>query len=143
MLAVRSFSSNRYDHKPASKLFNAWKAGVPAILGCESAFQAERKGDLDYVEVSSMETLIQAITDLRNDDPLRQAIARNGKTRAKEVEPSRITEKWIDFLVNEATPAYHQWCAAAPFSQKASLTSSRITYYFWRAWKLWKDSRRP
>ena len=53
VLAVRSFEKRDYFQKPATKLFNAWHAGVPAILGTESAFESERKSDLDYIEVSS------------------------------------------------------------------------------------------
>src|SRR5262249_54500934 len=31
LVAVRSFDGNTYIHKPASKLVNAWMAGVPAV----------------------------------------------------------------------------------------------------------------
>ena len=44
--------SRRWYLKPPSKLFNSWLAGVPAVLGHESAYRAERRSDLDYIEVS-------------------------------------------------------------------------------------------
>lgn len=39
VLAVRELNIQAtYTSKPATKLYNAWQAGVPAILGCDSAF---------------------------------------------------------------------------------------------------------
>jgi hypothetical protein len=55
VLAIRSFSQHKFNHKPASKLYNAWKAEVPAILGCESAYQTERKSELNYLEAASVD----------------------------------------------------------------------------------------
>jgi len=51
ILAIRGFGTeNAYGGKPASKLYNAWHAGIPVILGYETAFCAERKSNLDYLE---------------------------------------------------------------------------------------------
>jgi hypothetical protein len=53
VVAVRSFDHN----DPPSKFHNAWHAGVPAVLR-ESAYQANRKRDLDYLEVSSADDVM-------------------------------------------------------------------------------------
>jgi hypothetical protein len=141
VLAVRSFSKeNRYDHKPASKLYNAWKAGVPAILGLESAYQTERKCELDYLEVATMETLISSIVRLRDDIHFRRMMILNGKKRSQEVEPSAIRNKWIDFLVNRAVPTYFNWRNSSELSQRIYLSSRQISYCFWRTGKLLRDS---
>ncbi|HEY9761058.1 MAG TPA: hypothetical protein V6D07_00965, partial [Trichocoleus sp.] len=61
IVAVRSFQAREiqrtrnYGNKPATKLYNAWLAGVPAILGSESAYRAERQSDLDFLEVNSLD----------------------------------------------------------------------------------------
>src|SRR5687767_7710026 len=55
VVAVRRFGYRDYPHKPPSKLYNFWHAGVPAILGAESAFRANRRSDVDYLEVQSLE----------------------------------------------------------------------------------------
>lgn len=52
VLAVRSFAKVSFDKYPPSKLYNSWLAGVPALLGRESAYQAERRNAYDYFEVA-------------------------------------------------------------------------------------------
>ncbi len=41
VLAIRDFSNARHLHKPATKLYNAWIAGVPFISGRDSSYAAE------------------------------------------------------------------------------------------------------
>lgn len=111
IVAVRSFDRrNHYPWKPATKLYQAWHAGVPAILGPESAFQAERKSDLDYIEVTSVTELIEALKRLKDKPALRQAMIENGWERAKETQPETLTKRWSDFLTNICIPAYEKWC---------------------------------
>ncbi len=51
VVAIRDFVGNhRYGNKPPTKLFNAWRAGVPAILGRESAYHQQWRRSLDYLE---------------------------------------------------------------------------------------------
>jgi hypothetical protein len=129
IVAARSFKHQ--DHafkkftlkKPALKLHNAWHAGVPAILGCETAFQAERKSELDYIEVTSPADVISALKRLRDDKGLRQAMVENGRVRAEETQPARITKRWRSFLTDIATPAYDRWCAASNWDRQAFLLS--------------------
>lgn len=111
IVAVRSFDRrDNYPWKPATKLYQAWHAGVPAILGPESAFQAERKSKLDYLEVASVSELIDALKKLQGDLGLRQAMIENGQERAKETLPEALAQRWCDFLTEICVPAYEQWC---------------------------------
>ncbi|HEY9620313.1 MAG TPA: hypothetical protein V6C78_08090 [Crinalium sp.] len=111
IVAVRSFTSlSSYRVKPALKLCNAWHAGVPAILGQEPAFQAERKGDLDYLEVTSLEDVLTALQVLRDDVELRQAIVSNGRIRARATNEMQLTQRWRQFLTHLASPMYERWC---------------------------------
>jgi hypothetical protein len=109
LVAVRSFQQQGYEWKPASKLFNAWHAGIPALLGQETAFQAERKSELDYIEVNSPGAIITALTRLRDDVKLRHAMVDNGRQRAACTQPSVIAAQWQQFLTEVAIPAYHRW----------------------------------
>lgn len=117
ILAVRSFTQKDFTWKPATKLYNAWHAGVPAILGCESAYQAERKSQLDYVEVSSLDDIIAALERLRDDKELYRAIVENGKLRAKETNIVNLTQRWKNLIANEIVPAYEIWRSSPLYRQ--------------------------
>lgn len=119
IVAVRSFSKTDYYEKPALKLFNAWHAGVPAVLGVESSYRAERKSDLDYVEVTSPDETLTALKRLRDDSRLRHAMINNGRMRAGETRSEAIAARWVDFLHSRAVPAYERWCNSSWVSKRA------------------------
>lgn len=122
IVAVRSFNNlNNYSWKPATKLYNGWHAGVPVILGCDSAFRSERLSELDYLEVNSLEELISALTRLRDDVGLRQGMIENGRVRALETEPAMLVKGWRDFLYNVAVPEYDRWCGTSRWNQETFL----------------------
>ena len=84
VVAVRRFNhSGTYANKPASKLVNSWIAGVPAILGNESAYWAERLSDLDYIEVNSLSDTIDALKYLKTNADVYHRMIYNGKQRAQ------------------------------------------------------------
>jgi hypothetical protein len=107
--------------KPALKLCNAWHAGVPAILGREPAFQAERKRDLDYLEVNSLDELLNSLQVLRDDVELRQAMVANGRLRAKETSTVNLTRRWRRFLMDTATTTYERWCSGSTWDRQVFL----------------------
>lgn len=98
IVAIRKNTSSLYTKKPASKLINAWAAGVPAILGPEYAYRELRRSPLDYIEASSAEEVAAAIDQLRRDPQLYQAMIDNGLRRAAEVDATRCAERWRDIL---------------------------------------------
>jgi len=63
VVAVRGFDRHRHANKPPTKLFNAWHAGVPVILGRESAYQHERLSPLDYLEAGSFAEVVSFYQD--------------------------------------------------------------------------------
>lgn len=139
VLAIRSFDrQNDWRGKPASKLYSAWHAGVPVILGHESAFQAERKSKLDYLEATSLEEVISSLKQLRDNKELRRAMVENGWLRAKETQPDTMVARWQSFLTNIAVPAYKKWCSTPRwqhklfFDTRRSLISLRPMYYYFK-----------
>lgn len=98
VLAVRSFDKNVHNSKPAVKLYNAWLAGVPAIIGHESACLALRETPLDYLEARSPEEVISHINSLKNPRLYSQMVV-NGHQRATRFTPKAITKRWLDFFV--------------------------------------------
>ena len=133
VVAVRSFDRRQirrhqqYRSKPATKLYNAWLAGTPALLGSEAAYRAERQHELDYLEVNSTADLIGALKRLQRDRTLYQAMIQQGHRRAQAIQPASITQQWRQFLEHIAVPAYHQWRASSLWSQQLILQRS-----YWR-----------
>jgi hypothetical protein len=109
VLAVRSFAPVSWHKFPPTKLYNCWIAGVPGLLGGESAYQAERRSELDYFEVRSADEVLETLLRLRADPRLRADIARNCAERAAGVDPMRIAETWAAFLNTVAVPAWRDW----------------------------------
>jgi len=99
IVAVRSLQPEEsFDTKPASKLINAWTAGVPAILGAESAYQTERKNELDYFEVVSIEQAIESLRTLKENFSLYMDMVNNGKERSVEFREKNIVQEWTRFF---------------------------------------------
>jgi len=122
VIGVRSFEyQGNYLWKPPSKLVNAWHAGVPAILGHESAFKAQRQSDLDYLEATSPNDILRALEQLRDNVELRHAIVKNGFWRAQTTHPSKLAKTWCKFLTEIATPAYEHWVSTPKWGQQMFL----------------------
>jgi hypothetical protein len=118
VVAIRSFQeSHAYSWKPATKLYNCWHAGVPAILGPESAFRSERQGELDYLEVSSLEETIAALMELKESPDFYQAIVRNGEIRSQEKSKEQIVHLWITSIQQFLFNQYEDWCSKSAFQQ--------------------------
>jgi hypothetical protein len=104
--------------KPASKLINAWHAGVPSLLGAEYAFRELRTSSLDYVEVTSVEEAMAAINHLRDHPTLYTRMIDHGRRRAQEFTPERITKRWAELLFDRlpalASEPTFRWSRSLP-----------------------------
>jgi hypothetical protein len=119
VVAIRDFAGkHRYANKPATKLFNAWHARVPAVLGPESAYEEQRRGSLDYLEVPTFADLVAALRRLRDDTNLRREMVTNGTERARESDPAVIVARWRDFFKNVAEPALQKWRSASNLQRR-------------------------
>lgn len=108
VLAVRP-TEQQIHQKPPSKLWNAWRAGVPAILGPEPGFQDYRKSELDYIEVNNAEEALQALVRLRDDPELRCAMIENGFKRMSECSVDAIINQWKDFIEGPLQKIVNDW----------------------------------
>ncbi|EDY17849.1 conserved hypothetical protein [Chthoniobacter flavus Ellin428] len=119
VVAIRDFiGKHRYANKPPTKLFNSWHAGVPAILGRESAYEAERKGPLDYLEARTVPDLIAALRRMRDEPELRRTMVANGRNRAKESDPATITERWKLVFDIGIYKRYESWRNASDWQRQ-------------------------
>jgi hypothetical protein len=98
VVAVRPPARKTDFSKPATKLVNAWLAGVPALLGPEYAFRELRRSELDYLEVDSLGAAERAIERLVAEPELYRAMVENGRRRAVEVDVAAVTARWIELL---------------------------------------------
>ncbi len=104
IVALRPDSPVFHRSKPASKLVNAWAAGVPAILGPEVAFRDLRRSELDYIECSTVEEARAAVLKLLEEPGLYRAMVENGRARAAEFTRDAVRRRWEEVLF-ERLPA--------------------------------------
>ncbi len=93
VIGVRGYES--YRSKPASKLMNAWLAGVPAILGPEVGYRALRENTYDYIEVGSDAGILAAIDHLINHPAEYSRYVNQGRVRAVRHDVAYRTSEWI------------------------------------------------
>jgi hypothetical protein len=97
VVAIRPPTGSHTD-KPAAKLYNAWRAGVPALLGPEPAYRELYTDPLDYIEVSSAIEVLAAIDRLRDEPDLYRRMVERARERAVEFSPEVVLERWVDIL---------------------------------------------
>ena len=118
IVAIRSFDGQSYDYKPATKLHNAWLAGVPAILGPESAYRAERTHGLDYLEASTYGELCSYVDRLNVQPSLRRKLRSQAQKRAKEISPQQKAEDWWELLTGPVADVYDWWTSLSRMQQQ-------------------------
>ncbi len=128
VLAVRSFTKMPFYKNPASKLYNAWRAGVPAILGPESAYRTEGEDGINYIEVITLPEVFQTLKMLKENEALRNDIIMNGYEMTKIINDDIITEKWINFINNIAIPAYYGWRIKTKKEQIKYFNTRQLAY---------------
>lgn len=104
VLAVRPPSRRLHTAKPATKLFNAWHAGTPALLGPEWAYREVRRSPLDYLEVASPDEARLAVTRLAESPDLYRRMVEHGRRRAQEVSFEAVTRRWAELLYETLPP---------------------------------------
>jgi hypothetical protein len=121
VLAARSFDyKGRWLWKPPTKLFNAWLAGVPPILGRESAYTSERQSEFDYVEVTSRGEVEAALLRLRDDSAFRAAVVEQGQRRRQAVTAQALADWWRQLIEAELFPAYERWRRSSAPQRRAA-----------------------
>ena len=110
-VGIRAFRNHRYDHKPPSKLVNAWHAGVPFIGGEDSAYSQIGEPGHDFLRVTGPEGLLASLELLRDPDTYRRLVDA-GRVRAEAFSLERQTARWVEALGTRANHWYTQWQAA-------------------------------
>lgn len=116
VLAVRPRDRRTAFTKPASKLINAWRAGVPALVGPEFPFRELRRSELDYLEVDGPDAAVEALLRLRSDPELYSLMVENGRRRAQEFSYQSILDRWAELLFDTLPARIRD--GALPWSRK-------------------------
>jgi hypothetical protein len=131
--AIRSFDGKRHDHKPASKLANAWLANVPFVGGSDSAYSSEGRDGINYLACRSRENFVEHLKRLKSDPAFRRDLVKAGSIEAARHTPEAHTNHWISLLSDEAPTRCNSW-------QKKSAGVRRMAT-LWRKVRLMIDRR--
>jgi hypothetical protein len=104
VLALRPGSEREHTHKPATKLYNAWLAGVPAILSPDLAYRELKRDPLDYLEARTVDEAKTALLRLKSDPVLYAAMVENGQRRGREFSPEAVARRWESLLYSTLPP---------------------------------------
>lgn len=125
VIAIREFGSRRFLGKPATKLYNAWMAGVPFIGGMDSAFSSDGREGIDYLRCSTLESVFTGLERLKSNQDFCRQLVMEGSFSARRFTPEAITDNWSVFLRGVVTTMAPEY-----FSQ--SQTSKRLRHLFQR-----------
>ncbi|MBX9742610.1 MAG: glycosyltransferase [Chthoniobacterales bacterium] len=129
VVAIRSFSKQRYFYKPATKLCNAWLAGVPFIGGPESAYAQAGTPGQDHLVATSTEELLQHLKRLKEDLPFRRQLVECGRVQVAAFTPEATLERWKE-LLQKTIPAYAaQWQEKSPLERRWFFFVNRLIYF--------------
>jgi hypothetical protein len=95
VLAVRPGETRT---KPASKLVNAWQAGIPALLSPDYPFEELRQSPLDYLAVRNLAEAEAAVRRLKGEAGLYRAMIEQGARRGAQFSVASITQRWATLL---------------------------------------------
>jgi hypothetical protein len=98
--------------KPATKLYNGWLARVPVIAAPEPAYDALRRGPLDFLEARDADEVLLAIDRLRLQPALYRAMVGNGAARGEAFSVEAVAARWLALFDEEILPAYEAWHGA-------------------------------
>ncbi len=126
--AIRGFDRAPCHHKPATKLANAWLAGVPFVGGADSAYASEGRVGIDHMACQTPEDFLSVLQTLKSDPALRQRLVAEGNTAGKRHTITALTSRWVEFLNTEASEKAIQW-------NKKSATKRRL-FFLNQQWRL-------
>jgi hypothetical protein len=107
VLALRNLGTdNPHMTKPALKLFNAWLAGVPAVLGFEAAYREAGKPGIDYMEATTPEAVLLSLRQLRDDPALRSSMVSAGSSAVAAYSAESTVQRWKSLLHDVLLPAW-------------------------------------
>ncbi|NOT69153.1 MAG: hypothetical protein HOP04_12740 [Methylophilaceae bacterium] len=133
ILAIRKLGiQEQYLNKPSLKLYNAWLAGVPAIMGYETSYRAEGKINVNYIEATSTQDVLDALKKLKQNPSLVKELVDAGKKSVELFSTTQTVEKWHDFLAKVIIPRHNAWLHSRSKQMTHRILSRFRTKILWR-----------
>jgi hypothetical protein len=131
ILAVRGWGHDAWLRKPATKLYNAWLAGVPFVGGQDSAYLGDGNPGENYLAAASVGELENHLRRLKDDAAMRHSLVAAGKEAARSFSREAITIRWKTLVESLLPAAAEKW-------QRRSAVSKAV---FWKtqAASAWVD----
>lgn len=104
VIAIRDFLGRPHLHKPATKLYNAWLAGVPFIGGADAAYAAEGIPGENYLVARSPSDVLAHLNHLKEDLSFRNRVVQRGFEASRRFTKEATLLYWKK-LVEETLPA--------------------------------------
>ncbi len=128
VVAIRDFSRARHIGKPATKLYNAWLAGVPCIGGSDSAFSAEAVPGRDYLRVTSPSEFVSAVKLLKSDPALREALTASGHKKTASRSRDAVRDLWSDWISKTLPQEREKWRRSGSWKTAGIRTFRRVAF---------------
>jgi hypothetical protein len=135
ILAIRGFGSSSYLHKPATKLYNAWLAGVPFIGGWDSAYRGDARPGNEYLAVRSLADLARELHRLRNDVRFRRELVLAGSQRSRQFDRPAILERWRKLVEVTLPEAAARWNARSALGRRIFSRTQAALAWIDRRWR--------
>ncbi len=129
VLAVRDFSRSRHIHKPATKLYNAWLAGVPLLTGSDSSCAAEGTDGIDYLRVDSPARLLECLERLKNEPAWCHQIVSEGQKKTATRNRDAVRQLWIDLLSKKMPQSLYRWQLRSPLQRRLILQWQSAVFF--------------
>lgn len=135
VLAIRDFSRLPHHHKPATKLYNAWLAGVPFIGGRDSAYAMDGRPEIDHLVATSPQEVIEQLRRLKKDSTFRQQLVAHGRESGAAFSQEATLLQWKQ-LVEETLPFLaRKWQKKSRLQRHLFWMTQKSSHFFTRFFK--------
>jgi hypothetical protein len=117
VIAIRDFSGSSHLHKPATKLYNAWLAGVPFIGGIDSAYAADGHPGEDYLVGNSAEKVFQYLKKLKEDPVMRLKLVQKGSQSVVAYTREATLARWKKLVQTTLPAEAFKWSQGTPLGR--------------------------
>jgi hypothetical protein len=135
VIAARTDSAAMLAVKPATKIYNAWLAGVPILAAPEPAYLEVWRSRLDFLVVQGSHDVIAAVDQLNASPTLFDAMVSNGRQRGSSFAVDTTRQRWLVLLEEEVLPAYERVRPSLPHRRGWFLRAMARQKALSRSWK--------